>query len=238
MVSALGVGILRRYADGVNAEGAEWLRTGCGARLAELYQQWPALRISTARLGELLGVSPRGIVPVDVETLDSSAWSLRDAGVLYSTARNSQQSWRTLCSKHWRVAPISPRRRLWLRRCAYSRSRYRVGRLFSSAMGAPWTRPPNPRRICPRHCPGVGNRRAGAGAHAGDRRRGALPPAYRVTYVRACARPTHRQGRARDTRSAGRCPGEQRLAESALGSLSRQLACTAGGAVIACLALF
>jgi hypothetical protein len=40
------------------AKGAEWLRTGFEARLTELYQQWQALHISTARFAELLGVSP------------------------------------------------------------------------------------------------------------------------------------------------------------------------------------
>jgi hypothetical protein len=39
-------------------KGAEWLRAGFEARLADLYQQWQALRISTARFAELLGVSP------------------------------------------------------------------------------------------------------------------------------------------------------------------------------------
>ena len=39
-------------------KGAEWLRAGFEARLAELYQQWQTLRISTARFAELLGVSP------------------------------------------------------------------------------------------------------------------------------------------------------------------------------------
>jgi hypothetical protein len=39
-------------------KGAEWLRAGFEARLAELYQEWQALRISTARFAELLGVSP------------------------------------------------------------------------------------------------------------------------------------------------------------------------------------
>jgi len=40
------------------AKGAEWLRAGFEARLAELYQQWQALCILTARFAELLGVSP------------------------------------------------------------------------------------------------------------------------------------------------------------------------------------
>jgi hypothetical protein len=39
-------------------KGAELLRVGFDARLAELYQQWQALRISTSRFAELLGVSP------------------------------------------------------------------------------------------------------------------------------------------------------------------------------------
>ena len=40
------------------AKGAEWLRVGFETRLTELYQQWQALHISTARFAELLGVSP------------------------------------------------------------------------------------------------------------------------------------------------------------------------------------
>ena len=39
-------------------KGTEWLRAGFEARLAELYQQWQALQLSTARFAELLGVSP------------------------------------------------------------------------------------------------------------------------------------------------------------------------------------
>jgi hypothetical protein len=39
-------------------KGAEWLRAGFEARLAELYQQWQALQLSTTRFAELLGVSP------------------------------------------------------------------------------------------------------------------------------------------------------------------------------------
>ena len=39
-------------------KGTEWLRAGFEARLAELYQQWQALQLSTARCAELLGVSP------------------------------------------------------------------------------------------------------------------------------------------------------------------------------------
>jgi hypothetical protein len=39
-------------------KGAELLRAGFEARLTELYQQWQALRISTSRFAELLGVSP------------------------------------------------------------------------------------------------------------------------------------------------------------------------------------
>jgi hypothetical protein len=38
--------------------GAELLKAGFEARLAELYEQWQALRISTSRFAELLGVSP------------------------------------------------------------------------------------------------------------------------------------------------------------------------------------
>ena len=43
-------------------KGTEWLRAGFEARLAELYQQWQALQISTARFAELLGVSPLELV--------------------------------------------------------------------------------------------------------------------------------------------------------------------------------
>lgn len=43
-------------------KGTEWLRAGFEARLAELYQQWQALQISTARFAELLGVSPWELV--------------------------------------------------------------------------------------------------------------------------------------------------------------------------------
>ena len=39
-------------------KGAEWLRAGFEAQLAELYQQWQSLRISTARFAELMGVNP------------------------------------------------------------------------------------------------------------------------------------------------------------------------------------
>lgn len=46
--------ILERDPD----KGAELLKAGFEARLAELYQQWQALRISTFRFAELLGVSP------------------------------------------------------------------------------------------------------------------------------------------------------------------------------------
>jgi hypothetical protein len=38
-------------------KGAELLRAGFEARLAELYHEWQALRISTSRFAELLGVS-------------------------------------------------------------------------------------------------------------------------------------------------------------------------------------
>jgi hypothetical protein len=39
-------------------KGTELLKAGFEARLTELYQQWQALRISTSRFAELLGVSP------------------------------------------------------------------------------------------------------------------------------------------------------------------------------------
>jgi hypothetical protein len=48
------VSVLNRDPD----KGAEWLKAGFEARLAELYQQWQSLRISTARFAELMGVSP------------------------------------------------------------------------------------------------------------------------------------------------------------------------------------
>jgi hypothetical protein len=50
--------VLKPVLDRDPEKGAEWLRAGFEARLAELYQQWQALRISTARFAELLGVSP------------------------------------------------------------------------------------------------------------------------------------------------------------------------------------
>ncbi len=43
-------------------KGTEWLKAGFEARLAELYQQWQALQLSTARFAELLGVSPWELV--------------------------------------------------------------------------------------------------------------------------------------------------------------------------------
>ena len=48
------VSVLNRDPD----KGAEWLKAGFEACLAELYQQWQSLRISTARFAELMGVSP------------------------------------------------------------------------------------------------------------------------------------------------------------------------------------
>jgi hypothetical protein len=39
-------------------KGGELLRAGFEARLTEYYQEWQALRISTSRFAELLGVSP------------------------------------------------------------------------------------------------------------------------------------------------------------------------------------
>ena len=50
--------VLKPVLDRDLEKGAEWLRAGFEARLAELYQQWQALRISTARFAELLGVCP------------------------------------------------------------------------------------------------------------------------------------------------------------------------------------
>src|SRR4029434_5301795 len=49
--------VLRPVLERDPDKGTEWLRAGFEARLAELYQQWQTLRISTARFAELLGVS-------------------------------------------------------------------------------------------------------------------------------------------------------------------------------------
>jgi hypothetical protein len=50
--------VLRPVLERDPDKGAEWLRAGFEARLMELYRQWQALRISTSRFAELLGVSP------------------------------------------------------------------------------------------------------------------------------------------------------------------------------------
>lgn len=50
--------LLKPILDRDPAKGAEWLRVGFEARLTELYQQWQALHISTARFADLMGVSP------------------------------------------------------------------------------------------------------------------------------------------------------------------------------------
>lgn len=50
--------VLKPVLDRDPEKGAEWLRAGFEARVADLYQHWQALRISTARFAELLGVSP------------------------------------------------------------------------------------------------------------------------------------------------------------------------------------
>jgi hypothetical protein len=50
--------VLKPMLDRDPDKGAELLRVGLEARLTELYQQWQALRISTSRFAELLGVSP------------------------------------------------------------------------------------------------------------------------------------------------------------------------------------
>jgi len=50
--------VLKPVLEGAPAKGAEGLRAGFEARLTELYQQWQALHISTARFAELMGVSP------------------------------------------------------------------------------------------------------------------------------------------------------------------------------------
>jgi hypothetical protein len=54
--------VLRPVLERDPEKGTEWLRAGFEARLGELYQQWQALRISTARFAELLGVSPWELV--------------------------------------------------------------------------------------------------------------------------------------------------------------------------------
>ena len=40
-------------------KGTEWLKAGFEARLTEIYQQWQALQLSTARFAELLVVLGR-----------------------------------------------------------------------------------------------------------------------------------------------------------------------------------
>ena len=50
--------VLKPILDREPTKGAEWLRAGFETRLAELYQQWQALHISTTRFAESLGVSP------------------------------------------------------------------------------------------------------------------------------------------------------------------------------------
>ncbi len=50
--------VLKAVLERDPTKGTEWLRAGFEARLAELYQQWQALQLSTARFAELLGVSP------------------------------------------------------------------------------------------------------------------------------------------------------------------------------------
>jgi hypothetical protein len=50
--------VLRPVLERDPDKGTVWLRAGFEARLSELYQQWQALRISTAHFAALLGVSP------------------------------------------------------------------------------------------------------------------------------------------------------------------------------------
>jgi hypothetical protein len=50
--------VLKAVLERAPHKGTEWLKAGFEARLAELYQQWQALQISTSRFAELLGVSP------------------------------------------------------------------------------------------------------------------------------------------------------------------------------------
>jgi hypothetical protein len=56
-------------------KGTEWLRAGFEAHLAELYQQWQALQVSTARFAELLGVSPLELADL-LQTRDLKATNL------------------------------------------------------------------------------------------------------------------------------------------------------------------
>ncbi len=39
------------------SKGQEWLRAGFEARLSDLYADWQALRISTGRFAELMGIN-------------------------------------------------------------------------------------------------------------------------------------------------------------------------------------
>lgn len=50
--------VLRPVLERDPDKGTEWLRAGFEARVVELCREWQALRISTARFAELLGVSP------------------------------------------------------------------------------------------------------------------------------------------------------------------------------------
>jgi len=50
--------VLKSMLERDPGKGSELLKAGFEVRLAELYQQWQALRISTSRFAELLGVSP------------------------------------------------------------------------------------------------------------------------------------------------------------------------------------
>jgi hypothetical protein len=49
--------VLTPVLDRDPAKGTEWLRLGVEIRCREFYREWQALRISTNRFAELLGVS-------------------------------------------------------------------------------------------------------------------------------------------------------------------------------------
>ena len=49
--------VIKPALDRDPAKGGEWLRLGFEARLTELYKDWQAMRISTSRFAELLGIN-------------------------------------------------------------------------------------------------------------------------------------------------------------------------------------
>ena len=52
--------VIKPALDRDPAKGGEWLRLGFEARLTELYKDWQAMRISTSRFAELLGINMWG----------------------------------------------------------------------------------------------------------------------------------------------------------------------------------